>query len=117
MGTFFYTGELKIGVALMSQFMENYDETYANETSTFEYRNIFVRECGKEEWLPVRSSRLSVDTYWDNKKGNAVFGATEDRFYGITNGYGSDAFELYTDVGDAFTVQMVTDFDIPLPNE
>ncbi len=89
----------------MSQFMENYDADYANETRTFEYRNLYVREYKTADWTPVTTSRLSVDTYWDNKKGNAVFGASEDRFYGIAHGYGPDAFELRTEVGDSFTVQ------------
>lgn len=34
----------------MSQFMENYDYEYSNETRTFEYRNIRVREYGSEDW-------------------------------------------------------------------
>ena len=69
----------------MSQFMENYDPYYANETRTFEYCNIRVREYGEQEWIAINSATLSVDTWWDNKKGNAVYGATEDCFYGIAN--------------------------------
>lgn len=89
----------------MSQFMENYDEAYANETRTFEYRNICVREYGKAEWTTINTSSLSVDTCWDNKKGNALFGATEDRFYGIANGYGPDAYEMDEVVEGVYTVQ------------
>ena len=88
----------------MSQFMENYDGQYANETRTFEYRNIFVREYGKSDWKALLTATLSVDTFWNNKKGNANFGATEDRFYGIANGYGQDAFEMNADVSGTYTV-------------
>jgi len=94
----------------MSQFMENYDSDYANETRTFEYRNICVREYGQNDWTPILSADLSIDTYWDNKKGNAVYGATEDCFYGIANGYGPDAFEMGEVVRDTFTIEPVEDF-------
>ncbi len=97
----------------MSQFMENYDDLYANETRTFEYRNIHVREYGKQQWTAISTSWLSVDTYWDNKKGNAAFGAIGDRFYGIANGYGPPAFELNCPVGDTYTVQTTSDFVLP----
>ena len=88
----------------MSQFMENYDGDYANETRTFEYRNICVREYGQEDWTYIFTADLSVDTWWDNKKGNAFFGATKDRFYGIANGYGPDAFEKDEVVRDTYTI-------------
>ena len=93
----------------MSQFMENYDSDYANETRTFEYCNICVREYGQDDWTPIFSADLSVDTYWDNKKGNAFYGTTEDRFYGIANGYGPDAFELDEVVCDTFTIEPIED--------
>ncbi|MBR4067218.1 MAG: DUF3472 domain-containing protein [Clostridia bacterium] len=89
----------------MSQFMENYDHEYAGETRTFEYRNIRVREYGATEWTAVNSAKLSVDTFWDNKKGNAVFGAAADRFYGIANGCGADVFEMGADVSGIYTVE------------
>ena len=89
----------------MSQFMENYDYDYANETRTFEYRNICVREYGQKDWTPILTADLSVDTCWDNKKGNAFYGATKDRFYGIANGYGPDVFEKDEVVCDTFTVK------------
>ena len=89
----------------MSQFMENYDSYYANETRTFEYRNICVREYGQEEWTTILTADLSVDTWWDNKKGNAIFGATSDRFYGIANGYGQDAYEIEETVSEIYTIK------------
>jgi len=89
----------------MSQFMENYDYEYANETRTFEYRNIRVREYGNGNWTTLNTSRLSVDTWWDNKKGNALFGAIEDRFFGIANGYGASAYELDADISDTYTIR------------
>lgn len=88
----------------MSQFMENYDSYYANETRTFEYRNICVREFGQEEWTTILTADLSVDTWWDNKKGNAIFGATSDSFYGIANGYGQDAYEIGETVRNTYTI-------------
>ena len=100
----------------MSQFMENYDSAYANETRTFEYCNICVREYGKQEWIAINGATLSVDTYWDNKKGNAVYGATADRFFGIANGYGPDAFKKDEVVCDTFTVKSKENLNIPLPN-
>lgn len=100
----------------MSQFMENYDSYYSNETRTFEYRNIRVRELGSESWTDLNTSLLSVDTWWDNKKGNALFGATEDRFYGIANGYGPDAFEPQADISDMCTIGSTGD-SLPLPGQ
>lgn len=91
----------------MSQFMENYDGRYANETRTFEYRNIRVREYGKSDWKTLLTATLSVDTWWDNKKGNAVFGAAEDRFYGIANGSGPDAFDMNEDISGTYTITPV----------
>lgn len=88
----------------MSQFMENYDFNYANETRTFEYRNICVREYGQEDWTEICTANLSVDTWWDNKKGAAFYGVTKDRFYGIANGYGPDIFELNEVVCDIFSI-------------
>ena len=100
----------------MSQFMENYDYLYANETRTFEYRNIRVRQYKKKNWTTIKTSCLSVDTFTDNKKGNASYGATADRFYGIANGYGPDAFEIDEVVGDTYTVKPTRNLYIPSTN-
>ena len=89
----------------MTQFMENYNYNYANETRTFEYRNIRVREYGKKDWTTIRTADLSVDTNWHNKKGNALYGATKNCFYGIANGYGPDAYEEDAVIRDTFTVK------------
>ena len=97
----------------MSQFMENFDYLYANETRTFEYRNIRVREYGKKNWTAINVSRVYVDTFGDNKKGNAICGATEDRFYGIANGYGPEVYEMYEEVGDTYTVNTTRDIVYP----
>ena len=94
----------------MSQFMENYDYLYVNETRTFEYRNIRVRECGNKSWTSINSSVLSVDASVDNKKGNAIYGATDNCFYGIANGYGPAAFELYEVVAQTYTIKGTSDF-------
>lgn len=101
----------------MSQFMENYDSAYANETRSFEYCNICVREYGKQDWTRIDAAALSVDTCWDNKKGNAVYGANADRFYGIANGYGPDAFEKDEVVCGMYTVEQKENLNIPMPNE
>lgn len=97
----------------MSQFMENYSYPYANETRTFEYRNIRVREYGKENWTTILTADLSVDTYYHNKKGNAVYGATADRFYGIANGYGPDAFQEDVTVRNTYTIKETKNIYIP----
>lgn len=91
----------------MSQFMENYDCRYANETRTFEYRNLCVREYGQNEWTYLCTAEMSVDTWWDNKKGKAFYGVTKDCFYGIANGYGPDAFAKDETVGGTFTVELM----------
>ncbi len=96
----------------MSQFMENYLSEYANETRTFEYRNIRVREYGMQEWNAIGKSSLSVDTWWDNKKGNAFYGATEECFYGIANGYGPDAFKKDEVVCHTYTIKPTKDLNI-----
>ena len=62
-------------------------------------------EYGQEDWTYILTADLSIDTYWDNKKGNAVYGATEDRFYGIANGYGTDAYEKDEVVRHIFTIE------------
>lgn len=97
----------------MSQFMENYLHEYANETRSFEYRNIRVREYGQKDWTAILTSELSVDTCFHNKKGNAVYGATKDRFYGMANGYGADAFPEDAYVGNTYTIQETQCMYIP----
>ncbi len=78
----------------MSQFMENYLSGESNEVRTFAYKNIYVREYATGEWKPVTQSKLSVDTWWDNKKGNFAYTADKNTLYGITCGYGRDAAKL-----------------------
>ena len=71
----------------MSQFMENFYHIHSNQIRSFEYKNIHVREYGQTHWTPVTKSYLSIDTNYHNKKGDAVYGAVNNRFYGIANGY------------------------------
>lgn len=97
----------------MSQFMENYSGAFSNYTRTFEYKNYNVREYISNEWTAISNIYLSVDTYWDNKKGNAVYGATTDRVYGITNGYGADQFQLGETIGNQYTILAMNDVILP----
>ncbi len=53
---------------------------------------------------------------WNNKKGNALFGATKDRFYGIANGYGPDAYEMNEEVYDTFSIKPIKNLYIPATN-
>ena len=81
----------------MTQFMENYDSDYAAERRSFEYCNLYVREYSSDEWIPVTSSLLNIDTWWGNKKGTFAFGAEEHTLWGITQGYGPDIAPLNAD--------------------
>ena len=74
----------------MSQFMENYSGDYSNEFRSFRYRNIQVKEKGTQVWKPITQVKLSVDTWWDNKKGYYAFGSDNQSVWGITCGYGED---------------------------
>ena len=91
-------------------FMENiggYDETHdincAYYTRTFELRNLCYRVKGSKIWEPVYSASLQSDEnpnelkdydppYVSNKKGQAYIGAQNNVFFGISNGYGENAF-------------------------
>lgn len=74
----------------MSQFMENYSGDYSNEFRSFRYRNIQVKEKETQTWKPITQVELSVDTWWDNKKGYYAFGSDNQSVWGITCGYGED---------------------------
>lgn len=89
----------------MSQFMENYIPSYSNEVRTCAFRNIYVREKETGEWVGIRRAKLSVDTYWDNKKGTFAFSADDNTLYGITCGYGPDTATLNEDISGWFDVQ------------
>ena len=78
----------------MSQFMENYDGADADALRSFEYCNLYVRDYESGQWVPVRQARLSVDTWWDNKKGTFAFGAKEHTLWGVTLGRGPDRAKL-----------------------
>ena len=53
----------------------------------------------------IRRAKLSVDTYWDNKKGTFAFSADDNTLYGITCGYGPDTATLNEDISGWFDVQ------------
>lgn len=97
----------------MSQFMENYDANHANELRSFEYRNIYVRNADNSQWIPITSARVSVDTWYDNKKGTFAFGATGTSFWGITRGYGADTAEPNKDISKSYFVSAFAKPDIP----
>ena len=97
----------------MSQFMENYDCDSANEVRTFEYRNLYVRNAKTGVWENATQSKLSIDTWWGNKKGTYAFGAKGASLYGITCGYGKDAAALNADVSGVFAIQTTADPVIP----
>lgn len=73
-----------------SQFMENYIHTTCTKTRTCEFKNLYVRDYNTGRWQAVTGATLSVDTYWDNKKGSYYFGVIDNTLVGITNGYGRD---------------------------
>ncbi len=98
----------------MSQFMENYDDTVSDAVRSFAFRNLYVRDYATGEWLPVTGSVLSVDTWWDNKKGSFAFTADEYTLYGITCGYGEDIAELNEDISEYFPLLLTEEAQTPL---
>lgn len=97
----------------MSQFMENYIEEYALERRSFEYCNLYVREAGSGSWVPITAAQLSVDTWWDNKKGTFSFGAEQHTLWGITQGYGPDAAQLNETISRLYSVAVYAAPDAP----
>ncbi|MBR5642408.1 MAG: DUF3472 domain-containing protein [Firmicutes bacterium] len=100
-------------IGAMSQFMENYDYETANMVRTFEYRNIYVRNAKTGTWESVTKSKLSIDTWWGNKKGTYAFGANSTSLYGITCGYGKDTAALNADISGTYTIQTTADPVVP----
>ncbi len=86
----------------MSQFMENYWYSYSNQLRSFEYRNIYIREYDSGEWKSIPGSRLSVDTWWDNKKGSFAFGSDGYKLFGITCGFGPDIAKLNEEINEYY---------------
>lgn len=97
----------------MSQFMENYDFTKSDAVRSFALRNMYVRDYATGKWLPVTGSVLSVDTWWDNKKGSFAFTADECTLYGITCGYGEDTATLNEDISEYFHVLLTEKAQTP----
>lgn len=97
----------------MSQFMENYWADGAAERRSFEYCNLYVREAASGAWAPITSARLSVDTWWDNKKGTFAFGAEEHTLWGVTQGYGPDAARLNEDISAWYAIAAYAAPDAP----
>lgn len=81
----------------MSQFMENYDYNSATKVRSFQYANLQVRDVDSNEWTTITDSRLRIDTWWGNKKGDFEFGSTSTNLWGITCGYGDDVAPLNSD--------------------
>lgn len=88
----------------MSQFMENYDSVYCNEVRTCQYKNIAVMEYDQSNWTPIKASSLSIDTWWNNKKGTYALGSTQDFIWGITCGYGPDTAPLNAQITSCYEV-------------
>ena len=97
----------------MSQFMENYDWEHCNEVRSGSIRNIFVRDYDSGEWIPVTKSKLSVDTWYGNKKGSFAFDAGKRTLYGITCGYGDDTAQSGEDISKVFTLEHGTAAETP----
>lgn len=74
----------------MSQFMENYDAATRDEARDFCYRNIFVQDYKTSEWIPISTTTLSVDTWWNDKSGSFSFGSSADGVWGEASGLGED---------------------------
>lgn len=74
----------------MSQFMENYDYSTYDQVRSFRYKNMYVREAITGNWCSLNNSKLSIDTWWDNKKGSYIFGAEPWFFWGAVCGLGED---------------------------
>lgn len=72
----------------MSQFMENFNYTTANELRSFRFKNIFVMEEGASSWTAISSAELSTEASPTNKKGQYAFGSDGETLWGITNGTG-----------------------------
>ena len=81
----------------MSQFMENYSGSTATEFRSFRYKNLWVKEYGTNSWKALTRSTLSVDTWWDNKKGYYAFGCDGSSLWGVTCGYGTDIVKTNPD--------------------
>ena len=97
----------------MSQFMENYNSDDAAARRSFEYCNLYIKDFDSGVWTPVQAARLSVDTWWDNKKGNFAFGATGHTLWGTTIGYGPDAAQAGEDISERCTVAVYAEPDVP----
>ena len=88
----------------ISQFMYNSSYAFCNETRTFGLRNMYVREYDSGEWSTIHQSNFSVDTWWDDKKGNFAYTSDGNTFYGITCGYGPDAATIGDDISGILKV-------------
>ena len=97
----------------MSQFMENYDWEYCNEVRSGSIRNIYVRDYDSGEWIAVTRSKLSVDTWYGNKKGNFAFDADKSTLYGITCGFGDDIANDGEDISKVFVIEPSTFAETP----
>ena len=101
----------------MSQFMENYDFSQSNAVRSCALRNLYVRDYDTGEWQPVNRAVMSIDTWWDNKKGTFAFTNDEYTLYGITCGFGEDAAGLNDDIFEFCEVRPVQEAQTPLSTD
>lgn len=94
-------------VGAMSQFMENYDYNTATKVRSFQYANIRVRDADNNAWINIDKSKLSIDTWWGNKKGDYEFGSTKTNLWGITCGYGEDVAPINSDISSLESIQTI----------
>ena len=69
--------------------------------------------CSSDLWTSVTSARVSVDTWYNNKKGTFAFGADGTGFWGITRGYGADTAKPNADISKSYSVSPSAKPDVP----
>lgn len=73
----------------MSQFQENFWDKHYKKIRSFNFKNVYIKEAGKNEgWKYIERTSLSYDDpRWNYHTGGTHdFGATEEYFYGSSGG-------------------------------